>query len=214
MKGHMLEMWIFRHSPVVVLRAQYHVFCNATKYLLSSLRAFIVLMIPLVIVMIQIQARYGYAPLEPDQDAMLKIKYRSADSLGLLDARLEARDAVKVETPALRIPESGEVNFRISAREAGLHELTIQVGENKLNKTLCVGEPGLAISPRRSSAWFDRLIYPVEAGIRTDDLSSITVEYPPRMLSMWGAEFHWMWPFFLVSMAAGLAFKYVLGVQL
>ncbi len=214
MKGHMLEVWLFRHDLTAVLKAQYRTLLNATKYMMISMKAFVILMIPLIFVMIQIQSRYGYEPLEPSQSTILKITYADPISLESMDARLEVPDAVVVETPPLRIPEVGEIDFRISASEPGLHTLVVKVGEGQTSKTLYVGEVGKAISPERSRGWFQRLLHPAETGIETDKLSSIVVVYPQKTLSFWGMSLHWIWPFLFISIAAGFAFKYVFGVEL
>jgi len=212
-RAHLLEMWIFRDNLRVVFQAQGRTLWNTVKYAGCSLRAVVVLMIPVIFIMIQLQARYGYQPLRPGERTIVKITYAEPVSLDEMLAGLEVPEGVVVETPALRLPESREVCFRIRAEKPGRYELAAQVPRGRVTKTLCVGPTEVPMSPRRSAHWWDQLLYPAEPGIADRGLGSMELQYPSRKLSLGGMEFHWLWPFFLLSIVAGFALKGVFKVE-
>lgn len=213
-KGHLLEMWIFRQSSRAMFRAQYRLVKYGLKYLAVCLASFAPLMVPMALIMIQMQARYGYEPLRPSQSAILRIVYNRPVSLESMDAALEVPEGITVETPPLRIPESREVVFRIRADTEGRHALGVKTQGEVKTKTISVGDTGQPISPQRSIHLGQRLIYPAEPGLRSQWLSSIELEYPSRFLHMGGLEMHWVWVFLIVSILAGMVVKNLLKIEL
>lgn len=212
-KGHMLEMWIFRQSPGTVLKAQGKTLANAFLYAGSCVQGFLILMIPMVLVMVQLQARYGYAPLAPGEAAVLRVALREHGPEPP-DVSLDVPDGIVVETPPLRVPSAGEVDFRVRADRPGRHRVTVVAGEQRVAKTLSVGTLGEAVSPVRSTSGWDRVVHPVERSIGTGPIESVQVGYDAAVVHLWGMAFHWMWPFLLISIAAGVAVKGRLKVQL
>jgi len=213
-KGRLLEMWLFRDNTVVVLKAQFRTFWLTAKYALWSLLALVVLMVPVTLIMIQLHARYGHEPLRPGEDAIVTITYAKPVNIDSMEVTLKPANSFVVETPALRVPEKREVSYRIRAESEGHHELLVNVLGKSTGKKLYVGQTGLAISPLRSGHWFDRLLNPSEPSMPECQLASIEVRYPPRELSLLGMQFHWLWPFFILSIVAGFALKGFFGVEL
>jgi hypothetical protein len=212
-KGHMLELWIFRDNTRVVLKAQANVLWNTCKYALCSLQAVVILMIPVVVIMIQLEARYGATPLKTGESVLIKIIYAKSTALADMDARIEVPEGLVLETPPLRIPGEREVDFRLGARREGSYELPIITGEQTFTKSLQVGGLGSALSPVRSGRLVDRFLRPVEPGMPAGDLASVEVRYPKQDLTLWGMEFHWLWAFFIISIATGYALRGPLGVE-
>ena len=213
-RGRMLEMWVFRDHPRVVLKAQGQALWSVAKYAACSLRPLVVLMVPVIVIMIQLQVHYGYRPVKPGDPALVRIVYDGPVSLDAMDVSLETPDAVAVETPPLRIPEVGEVDFRIRAAVAGEHQIVAKAGGVEVTKRLCVGGGGRALSPVRSRRWATRLFHPGEPGLPAGPLESIEVAYPAERVSILGMRLHWLWPFFVISIVGGLVLKKPFGVEL
>ncbi len=213
-KGHMLEMWIFRHNAAVVLKAQGRTLGYAVLYTLDALRGMAIVMVPVLLVLVQLQARYGYAPLRPGESAVLRVLYAAPLSLEEMDVALDLPSGVVAETPALRVPDEGEVDFRISAAEAGVYDVGVTCSGERVTKSLCVGTVGAAVSPRRASGWFGRMLYPTEPGLGSGRLRAVELRYPQATLSLWGMEFHWMWAFLIISLVVGMLARGPLKVAL
>jgi predicted aspartyl protease len=216
-KGHFLGMWIFRNNLRAVLASQRRVLSNSAKYALYSAQALPLLMVPVLLIAAQLQARYGWRPLAPGESTIVKLFYDQPQSLrDMADVRLNVPAGVRLETPPLRIPDTGEVDFRVAADREGLYEITAEVNGQSLAKTLQVGRSSWAdaLSPRRSSLLLDRLLYPVEPAIADGPFNRVDVQYHSAEIPLLGWQFHWLWPFFVLSIAAAWALKGWLRVEL
>ena len=215
-KGHFLGMWIFRNNLRAVLAAQSRVLWNSVRYALCSAQALPLLMVPTILIAIQLQARYGWQPLAPGESTIVKLFYDQPQSLEDMDVRLDLPAGVRLETPPLRIPAGGEVDFRLAADREGLYEIAAEVNGQSLTKTLHVGRRSWAdpLSPRRSRRLLDRLLYPAEPAIADGPVNRVEVQYHNAEISLLGWQFHWLWPFFILSIGAAWALKGRLRVEL
>ncbi len=214
MRGHLLEVWIFRGQLSVVLKAEARLMRQTGKYLLCTLPAFLILMIPVLVIMVQLQARYGYRPLCPGEHALLKIHAGDGSMDRLADVTLHPPEGLVVETPALRIPRTREVDFRIGAAKEGRYQLVVEAGGETVTKTIDVGPVRCALSPQRSARLLDRMLYPAEPALPAGPIASTEVGYSPETVSLGGFHIHWVWLFLVISMDAGYALKGLFGVEL
>jgi hypothetical protein len=207
MKAHLLEMWIFRDNMSVVVKAQGQVVWAAARYAACSMRGLAVILVPVVLIMIQLDARYGYEPLKTGESSIVKIRLKEATSLDRMNVELEPSSGLVVETPALRIPEMREVSFRVKAVEPGEHEIAVGLAGERVQKSVSAGTTGCAMSSMRASLAADRILHPVERSLPAGPFESVEVGYRTRDISWWGMEFHWLWAFCIVSLVAGFAVK-------
>jgi len=212
-KAHLLEMWIFRDHMAVVVKAQGRVVWAAARYAASSVPGLLVILVPVVLVMIQLQSRYGYEPLRTGQSSIVKIRLKEPTPLDRMNVELEPSHGLVVETPPLRIPESREVSFRVKAVEPGEHEIAVVLGDERVQKTVCAGPPTCTISSLRASGVVDRIFHPVERSLPSGPIESVEVEYRSKDILWWGMEFHWLWAFCILSLAAGFSLKRFFGVE-
>ncbi len=206
-----LEMRLFRDDLVVVFRAQGRVLRHSLRYLRYSLVPLAWLTVPLILLVVQLQHVYGYRPLAAGETAIVRVAL-AEDA----DATLEASSGVGVETPALRIPALGEVNWRIAALEPGEHVLTVQVGERRLTKSVSAGGPGRPIAPERpSNRILHQLLHPRERPLPAGSPAhSISVSYPDESVTLLGWRVHWVVPFLLFTIVFGFALQRPLRVRL
>ncbi len=214
MKGHLLEVWIFREQLRNVLKAEGRVLRDTGKYLLCSLPAFVVLMIPVVVIMIHLQARYGCRPLLAGEHALVKVFLAEPFAENSADVKLQVPEGLVLETPALRIPRCREVDFRVGAARPGRYQLDVEVPGETVTKSVEVGPSCGPLSSLRSNRPFDRLLNPAEAGLPSGPIAAVEIAYPSETVSLGGFRCHWLWPFLILSLAAGYALKGVFRVEL
>jgi hypothetical protein len=212
-KAHLLEMWIFRDQMAVVARAQGRLLWATARYTACSARGLLVILVPVVLVMIQLQARYGYEPLRTGESSIVRIRLKEPTPADRMNVELSPSRGLSVETPALRIPQSREVCFRVKAVEPGEHELSVSLGGETVRKTVCVEEPGRTMSSMRASGLVDRVFHPAERALPPGPVESVEVRYRSGDISWWGMEFHWLWAFCILSLAAGFSLKGIFGVE-
>jgi hypothetical protein len=179
--------------------------------------------VPFVLVVAQLQFHYGYAPLRPGRQVLVKAALREGlvstsaahDTDGEV-ASLEVPESIRVETPALHLPAAGEIVWRIAPEADGTYVLRVHVGGETQTKTLVVAGGVVRRSPIRPAASFmDQLLYPSEMPLPADSaLSSLIVAYPEGTVDVFGWQVHWMIVYFALSIAFAFALRKPFGVVL
>jgi len=214
-RAHLLEVRLYRDDVRVLLRAQKDILLNNLAYLGNSLVPLVVMIIPVVLILVQLNAHYGYQPLRPGESAIVAAKFARPGDLDACRLGLEVPPGLRVETPPLRIPAQSEVDWRIGAERPGRYTVRIIVGEGSVEKEVVVGDTHTRVSPERvGSGWWAVLMNPGEKPLPdTSAVCSITVGYQPASLPLLRWNIHWLVAFFVLSIAFGFALKGLFRVE-
>lgn len=213
-RGNLMGIRLFGDSIALLFRLQFRIFRDLTIYLKYALIPLLVMLIPVLLILTQLNLRYAKRPLEPGETALVKIKLRSP--LTLQDGvTLEVPDGVTLETPGVRIEAQKEVAFRIRADEPGRYVLLVRAGGATLDKEILVGGDWQAVSEKKTGAnVFDQILYPGEKSIPSSSpFRSVEVGYASRKLTVLGFNLDWILSFLVISIVAGFVFKGPLGVE-
>jgi hypothetical protein len=216
-KAHLLELRLYKSDFGQTMRSQGGILAANGRYVLYALKPMLVMIVPILLVLIQLDARFGARALAEGETALVKVRVVPALGLAGVEPVLEAPAGVTVETPPLRIEEEHEVDWRIRAVAAGRHELRIRIGGAAAAKTVFVRErPPARIAPLSVRAGgLDELFHPGERALpRGSAIVSIEVTYPSARLSYFGWRMHWLAAFFLLSIAFGFGLKGVFKVEI
>jgi hypothetical protein len=213
-RGNLMGIRLFGDSISLLFRLQYRIFRDLTIYLKFALVPLLIMMIPLLLILTQLNLRYAKRSLEPGEIAMVKIQLRSP--LAVRDGvTLEVPDGLTVETPGVRIEAQKEVAFRIRADREGRYAIVARAGEIIVEKEILVGGAWQAVSEKKTGAnFFDQILYPGERVIPSSSpFRSVEVGYASRELNLLGFNLDWILTFLVVSIVAGFVFKGPLGVE-
>lgn len=212
--SHLLEVLLYRDELRVVLRAQARLAKDNLRYLGYALVPLIFMMPPVLVLLVQMDLRYGHRPLREGESTILALKLREA-SASLDQVSLTAPPGIEIETPALRMPAIGEVDWRLRATTPGEYQLRISVGDQEFLKEMVVGERASRISSQRAGEGLGgRFFNPGEPPLPADSpVSWVKLTYPSASLSLFGLRLHWIWPWLILSLAFGYALKGPLRVQ-
>lgn len=210
-----IEIWLFKDRPGLMFGAAARVLRHDLSYLRYSLVAVVFVIVPVLLIMVQLGIRYGHRPLEPSEEVIVSAKLASGVPALEADLSLVAPEGLEVITPALRIEETGEVNWRIRAENPGTYELIVKGGDYEFSKKVVVENSIIPLAPMRSKALsWNFFLYPVEEPLpKNSAVKSIRIYYPPARLDVAGFNLHWLIVFFVVSVAAGFALKGVFRVE-
>lgn len=212
-KAHLLEMWLYKDDLGIVLGAQGRVIVNSLMYMRHALVPMAVMIVPLVLVIIQLEARYAYGALVPGEPTILAVTLDAEVPLGKLDAALSLPDGLRQETPPLRIAETHQMLWRVSGESSGEYRIGIRVGELDLKKSIVIGEADASPSPviYRGDD-FRVLAYPLETPLPSDGfVAAIEVAYD-RGRSDFAGLSSASWILMGVTLVLGFALRGSFGV--
>jgi hypothetical protein len=217
LSGELIGLRLFKDDLRVFFGIQYQVLLWTFRYLRHSLVPMLILMVPTMLILIQLNYHYGLRPLRVGEQALVKVKLRDAGALARgADITLTAPANLKIETDGVRIPELNEISWRVRGVSPGRFDLTVSDGREKVTKHAAVGGRLEGVSPVRTGEdWFTGLLYPGEAPISgQSSLASIEVLYPELHILVLGKHINWLILFLVISLVFGYAFKGRLGVQI
>ena len=197
-----------------MLGAQGHILRLNARYVLLTLKPFLVLLIPMALILIPLEGWFGFRALRPGDAATVVV---SASGLSQPDkAAIAVSEGLVVETPALRIPATREIAWRIRSLRPGTHSVWIDVDGRRLEKQVVVKDGLASISPARvSSASWETVLYPVEPPLPAESgIDRIDVGYPVASLSVFGLQMHWLIYFILATVVFMFALRGALRVEL
>jgi hypothetical protein len=213
-QAHLLELRLFPDQLGVVSRAYGRVLRWTFAYLMYNLKPLAVLMLPLVIIMVQLDLRLGCTPFHAHQSFILTAKLAGTSTLDP-DA-LKLPKGLTLTAPPVNIPALKEVDWRIQADEYGVFTPSVVVGGQSFAKQVVVSKEITPLATERARAsileWF---VNPVEQPLpRGGPLRSLEVNYAPRSIDLGFFVTNWLVVFLVVSLASGLLLKAVLGIEI
>ena len=218
--GGVYEIRLYKDDLLTIFAAQVGVLRETMTYFRLSMVPMLWMMVPIVIIVSQLQFQYGYESLEPGQTALVKVELteegadRVAETNGA-DVSLDVPDGVRLETPLVWIPSLREAGWRIAAESPGEYELVVRIGEETLTKSVRVSGTTVLRSPLRPSSLLDQLIYPAEAPLpRGSNAEAIRVDYVDAEINLFGWSTHWIISFFILTMVFAFALAKPLGVKI
>jgi len=218
--GGVYEIRLYKDDLRTIFAAQVGILRETGTYFRLSMVPMLWMMVPIVIIVSQLQFQYGYESLEPGQTVLVKVELteEAAERMAETDGAglsLEVPDGVLLETPLVWIPSLREAGWRIAAERPGEYELVIRIGEETLTKSMRVSGTTVLRSPIRPSSLLDQLIYPVEQPLpRGSNAEAIRLDYAEAEINMFGWHTHWIIAFFILTMVFAFALAKPLGVKI
>ncbi len=216
-KAHLLELRLFNDNLNVSLKAQSQILRYNLRYIGYSFKPLLVMIIPLILILVQLNVWFGYEPILPGESAILKVKLEETAKLLELPATVEPPVGIMVETPALRVEDEKEIDWRIRADSRGVHELNLKIGGQTSMKSIAVGVGPLdRISPIMVKRGLLReVLYPGEKPLPSSGLvKSIEISYSPKRMNLFGLRVHWLIAYFALSIIIGFALKRPFKVEI
>ncbi len=223
-KAHLLELRLFKDSLSLSFKAQGNILRYNLKYIGYSTKPLLVMIIPLILILVQLNLWFGYEALTPGQETILKVKLEESHSPLDISLSLEPSSGFDIQTPPLRIEEKMEISWRLQAREKGVHDLALIINGQRLIKKLAVAQKPLTkISPMKvRSNLINELLNPGESPFSRDlPIKKIELKYPAKDMRLFGWSIPRLWgippwliAYFVLSIILGFLLKGILKVEI
>ena len=206
MLAYLMEFRLFIDEPALVVRAQRDLFVENWRLLRLLARPSLILIVPSIVLLSQMDAWYGRSPLRVGGPAVVTVQVKD---LGRVDAAgivLRAPAGIRVETPGVRVPSLNQISWRIRPIAAAFGELEVIEPQRVVTKSIAAGPGVRYLSERRSVAEF--FMHFSEPPLFDSSIASIEVLYPAATI----LHLHWLEWFLLISSATALVIYAAPGV--
>ncbi len=213
--AYFLEMRLYKDDFSVVQSSLKNVFSTNLEYMKLALLPAVVMIVPVLLIMVQLNLRYAHKGLEQGSSALISVRF--GDGVDVLRKKIDLRvgNGLSKDTPPLRIPALREVNWRISVLGNGIHSALITVDGEEIEIPIIATKKIVPCYKRFEPAgiWASILNPGAPRLPPATGITSIEVEYPKRLFN-WGLfSLSWLWSFLIISMASGFILKSVLKIE-
>jgi uncharacterized membrane protein (DUF106 family) len=209
----LFEIRLFNDDLRAIMRAQLGMLRHNATYLRLSLVPMLWIIVPIALVIAQLQFHYGYAPLQPGDGVLLKVQVRQGSGEAV---SLEVPPEVRLDTPAVWLPGANEVVWRLRPSQAGRYDLRVKVGSDTYTKSIQVAGGVVRRSPiRPDTSVVNQFLYPSEPPLPDDaPVAAITIAYPEQDLEVFGWSLNWMVWYFGLSLIFAFVLRTPFGVTI
>ena len=214
LKAHLLALRLFQDQIGVVLRSYGRIVVATWTYLRLAFKPLLFVVVPITLLIVQVDRYLGLTPVQTGRAFL--IKARLADGSALNDASLQLPDGFSATAPAVHVPAENEVAWRVVAARDGRFNVSVEVPDQKVSKSVVVGPglPRLSAIRLRGKFW-ERFLVSAEAALPVGGvIEAVEVQYPARDVEFAGMGWNWIWLFFVLSLIAGFIFKSILGIEI
>ena len=205
-RAQLYALRLFVDEPALIFRAQKQLLIWNGRYLALMARPAVIITIPTLFLLTQLDAVYGHRTLAAGESAIVTAQLDSASDLLTLAPSLDGRN-VAVETPAVRLPNQHQVCWRVRATTVGSGAVLLRVDGTTAGKTVQVGSPFCYLSLRRVASLLEFLRYPAEAPLPNGAVRWMEVSYPDASIYVFGFSMHWLIWFTIVCLVTMFALR-------
>lgn len=211
--GSILEALLFRHDVRIAARAQAGLFANGIRYFLCAVPPILILAIPTILVLAQLNMWYGVRGLNPGEEAIVSLKLDSNENL----YRISVTDAAGLKvSPPVRVNSTNQLHLKVELEKPADAVLRLKVGDKDAALPIVAGDRMRRIGAIESQDWATTLLYPKSGALggNVSAIQELAIAYPGRTFNITGFEAHWVIGFLIVSILAGLVAAKVFHVEI
>ncbi|RMF94266.1 MAG: hypothetical protein D6734_08190 [Candidatus Schekmanbacteria bacterium] len=214
-KGYLLEVRLFNHDLQQMLKSQKKILRTNLTYMRYSVTPMLVMIIPVIFILVQLDSRYAYRPLKEGEKTIVCLKLDDGILINNADIELELPKGLKLDAPPLRIERENEIDWRLRVEKSGNYKLTFIVNGKRYEKKLLAENILQRVGAEKEKVNFEHiLLTPAETPFPSDSpIEEVRINYPEMNLTFWGVEIHWLIVFFVLSIISAFGLKDVFKVQ-
>jgi len=213
--AYFLEMRLYNEDISVVMASQRNILKANMGYMKLAVIPALVMIVPVILIMVQLNLRYAQVGFRPGDTAMVKVKVE--EGVDVLGNRMtiKAGRGIEKASPAVRIPSLNETDWKIKLTDTGVHDLTLETATGDVTIPVYATARLVPIHGifKKASFW-ETIFNPGAPRIPKEiPVEAIEILYP-EMSFNWGfIDLSWLWSFLVISMGFGVVLKFLFGVE-
>lgn len=215
-KARILEMRIYQDDVVLIFKALGAALWTNVLYLRASLVPIVVLLVVALPVFIQLDERYGRAPLEEGDTALLRVTLKKGVDPMTPPITAAGGDAVALDSQPVRIPVDREIDWRLRVARAGVHPFTVTVYDTPYEFPIVASSSNRTIGfTRTANSPLESFLHPALPPIpRNSAIESVHVQYPDTDYSLVFWKTPWWLVFIVVVSIGALIPKFLFRIEI
>ena len=214
LKAHLLAVRLYRDQIPVVMGSYGKILRGTGRYLKLAFKPLLYVIIPITLLIVQIDRYLGAAPILPNAPFLLTVHTTASDALN--DVTLDLPSEITMTAPPVHVPGENEIIWRLVGSNEGKYEVRIAAAGQSAAKAVRIGNdlPRISAVRLRGQFW-ERMFLSAEPALpENSPIESISINYQDRNIEIAGYSMNWIWLFFILSMVAGFIFKELLGIKI
>jgi uncharacterized membrane protein (DUF106 family) len=213
--AYFLELRLYKDDVSAVLGSQARIMRANAQYMKLAVIPAVVMIIPVVLIMVQLNLRYSHAGLGVGDTAIVKVKFEDGVDAVREGINLVPGRGITKASPVVRIPDLGEADWKIRLAEGGTHDFTLTSRAGEVSLPVFGTSRLVPIFNTFKKNSFQELLFNPGAPRIPDAMpvASVQVHYPPMGFNWGFISLSWLWSFLIISMAFGMILKFLLGVE-
>jgi uncharacterized membrane protein (DUF106 family) len=215
-----MEMRLYQDDFSAIVASQRRVFRANLTYTKLALIPAAVMIVPVILIMTQLNLRYGQSALSPGDETVVSVEAEEGYDVVRDGIRLSVGDGLEKSSPAVRIASLGETSWKVRVTGGGIHDLTLSTTRGDATFPVYGTRKSVPIftgTKKLSFSWEglgEVIMNPGAPRIPKDvPIKSVKLTYP-EMSFNWGfIKLSWLWSFLIISMAFGVILKFALKVE-
>lgn len=213
--AYFLEMRLYKDDVSAVVGSQRRILLANLHYMKLAVVPAVVMIVPVILIMVQLNLRYAQTGLVPGDMAIVKVKVEDGVDVVREGLQITTGSGLAKASPAVRIAALGETDWKIKLTEMGVHDLKITSASGEMTIPVFGSTRLIPIfGAFRKSSLLETILNPGAPRIPDGmPIESVQITYPPMSFG-WGiVSLSWLWSFLIISMAFGVVLKFVLKVE-
>jgi hypothetical protein len=213
--AYFLEMRLYKEDISVVMASQRNILKANMGYMKLAVIPALVMIVPVILIMVQLNLRYAQAGFRPGDTAMVKVKAEEGVDVVRNRVTLKADRGIEKASPAVRIPSLQETDWKIKLTEKGVHDLTIETATGEVTFPVYATTRLIPVYGTFKKASFLETVFNPGAPRIPDEVAieSVEILYPEMSFSWGFIDLSWLWSFLIISMGFGVILKFLFGVE-
>ena len=213
--AYFLELRLYSQDISNVIASQGKILRSNVSYMKLSLLPAAVMIIPVILVMVQLNLRYANAQLRPGETALVKVTVSEGFDVMRNRLDLECESGIEKASPGVRIPSLNEVCWKIRLVEPGVHNITLGTGSAGVEIPIYGSDRLVPVYGMAKKGSIGEAIFnPGSPTIPSDaPIESVEVTYRPMEFGILGINLSWLWTFLIISFAFGICLKFIFKVE-
>ena len=211
-----LELLLFQHDLRVGLTACGRIVSANLAYLWQFLKPMCLGLIPLLLLFVQMENWFERRPFRVGEPGVLTVQLATAYPVLTTPVQLQLSDAIRVDSPPVRIPSKNELAWRFVAESDTAHWADVTVAEVRERKHVVIGKSLARVAPVRVSQGAAREVFsPSEKPLAASSpVQRMEISYPTRKLFLGLTEIPWIAAALVLMMVFSLGLGRLLGVPM